>query len=586
MPERIRFPSETEKREQEMKEKLLEEGGILYYERKDPETGELKKFVNILGVELETYASKEEIERLKEGLILSEVDQKILRNIAECYKLKQPMMIEGDPGVGKTFLVKKFVKLIHGENAPILELVGTPRTSELEILGHWAPKGLKEEEEKQYKEILRSLMESQGGVSLIKKLEEELTDLNERYTKGEINQQEFQTFFGEITTRYINESRKLILESAQLVKFIKPDTEWEFKEGVLLQAYHGREGRGYILIVDEFNLIPSNYQQIFLQIGGEKGELSKSISFWGNTGRTIYPRGKDTWICFASNYPEKTPGRSEVVGPMTDRLVWITITDKEAEMKKGVIRATAGGKLTKRTRALFKPELIRIPATEQLEWYKVLDEQLGEMIADTLALLDKEFIKFYEEVGDKIVIKGQERRRTQQLEFSGRNLLRVYSYLDHFQVRNPETGLIDITETLRNAFEKYYINRLASSEARKRMMEVFKDVLGLSIEQEELKRLETSEEILQGRGKGLPAGVVLFEEKIMTRKEAIEILVKRALEKEKKEEEKEEEKRELQQAKWDAEDAMEKLLENPWIPESIKNEIRNLLNLSRRKKIE
>jgi hypothetical protein len=80
-----------------------------------------------------------------------------------------------------------------------------------------------------------------------------------------------------------------------------------------------------------------------------------------------------------------------------------------------------------------------------------------------LIYLDREFLKIYQEFDDKIIEDG---RRTQQFEFSGRNLLRVFVYLDHFRVRNPETERIDIIQTLINAIELYYIESMASEEGR------------------------------------------------------------------------------------------------------------------------
>lgn len=428
---------------------------------------------------------------------------------------------------------------------------GAPRTSELEILGHWAPKGFTEEEAEKYKEVLRVLMGSDKSDDLRTQLEQELSQLSQMFQSEQISQEEFNDKFGEVSTRYINESRNLVLGAAQLEKFIKPEAEWEFKEGALLQAYSGREGKGYILIVDEFNLIPSNYQQIFLQIGGEKGALSESISFWGNTGKTVYPRGKDTMLFFASNFPEKTPGRSEVVAPMTDRLVWKTLTAEETSQKKEVIKRTAGGRLKKRLKEVFKlrPE---IPAKEQLSWAEVLDEELGEQIADVVDMLDKEFVKNYEAVGDSVIIKGEARRRMQQMEFSGRNPLRVFSYLDSFQVRNPETGLIDFTATLKNAFGCYYLDRLVNSEAREKMDALFNEILvGVT-------------------------GKVNFEGEIKTRKEIFDLLVERASlteeEKKKKEEElKEKEKGGIKQLMRDTEDAREKIFKNPKIPQAVKD---------------
>jgi len=575
MPEKIRFLSPEEKREQEITEALKEKGGILYREEIDPETKEVKKLVNILGVEVETYAPKEDIEGIKKEIVLSETDQEMLRTIAECYKLRQPLLFEGDPGVGKTFLIKKFVQLIHGKEAPILEIVGTPRTSELEILGHWAPAG-KERESKdpvvkdtiqRYDKLEAEYQKANDDFDTqYKKINDEIKD--GKITQEEANKrlEDLLKWYKPLQERYASELQSLMQRTTLTGK-----VEWEFKEGALLQAYSGRGGRGYILIVDEFNLIPSNYQQIFLQIGGEKGALSDSISFWGNTGKTSYARGKDTWICFASNYLEKTPGRSEVVAPMTDRLVWKTITPEEAEKKKEVLRRTGGGRLKKRQKELspLVPEIVSVPVEKGLAWDKVLDEQLGEQIADIVDLFDSEFVKTYQEVGDKVPPKGE--KRTQQFEFSGRNPLRVFDYLDHFQVRNPETGRIDFSQTLKNAFGRYYIDRLVSDEARKRMRELLQELL----EPKNMEAIRKSEEILKAGGKGLPPGAVIFEGKIVSRKELLDILVERAsITKEKLEEEKKKEReRETAKNKYNYQDGLDIFLKNPKYPESVKKRL-------------
>jgi MoxR-like ATPase len=135
MPESLNFLSPEQKHEQETKKQLAQEGGIVHTAHPDPETEEQKQFVNILGVEIETNASKEDIQTIKDELILSELDQEMLRTIAESYKANQAVMLEGDPGSGKTFLLKQFVKMIHGKDAPTLEIVCSPGMTELDILG-------------------------------------------------------------------------------------------------------------------------------------------------------------------------------------------------------------------------------------------------------------------------------------------------------------------------------------------------------------------------------------------------------------------------------------------------------------------
>ncbi len=522
MSEKLRFQSEEELTEIETAEKLKVGGGISYERITDQETGEEKNFLNIFGVKIETYASAEEVEEIKETIILSKLDQRLLRRIAECYSLKQALLFEGDPGAGKTFLFKKFVKLVHGKDAPIQEIVGTPRTSELEILGHWAPKGMNEEEAGQYQNLLQNFLMSESGKGISTEFNATLDELNKELAGGNITAEEFHNKFGSLTHEYINQQRTQLVGFFQATTLLKPGTQWEFKEGALLRAYSGNGGRGYPLIVDEFNIIPTNYQQIFLQIGGEQGSLSDSISFWGNSGKTIYKRGEDTWIAFASNFPEKTPGRSEVVAPMSDRLVWQVLPDEEYQEKKQAIKRTAGGRLSKRKQELVTSEspFLQVPVERGLEWDSVLDERLGEQLADLVDVLDTEFAKYYAQVGDSISIQGDKRRRTQQMEFSGRNALRLFSYLDRFQVRNSETGTVDFVATLKNAYEMYYLSRLADPQARDKMAKLFNEIvegdtgkikvkLDLSLK-EALERLAENKDI---------------ESELKTRKEVIEQLV-------------------------------------------------------------
>lgn len=560
-PEKFRPPSPDELSERATLEQLKQEGGIFYHEELDSETNEKVKLVNILGIDVPTHATPEDIATLKSEIVLSNVDQEMLRAIAESYELRQPLLFEGRPGTGKTFLMKKFAQFIHGKDAPIVELVGTPRTSELEILGHWAPKGMKKEQTARYQEALKNLMgEGEEFGALREQLDQALKHLNSQLEDKAIKVEEFRDLFGDITTTYIDEARKVALQAAQLAGLASTEAEWEFKEGALLQAYVGREGQGNILIVDEFNMIPANYQQIFLQIGGEQGKLNDTISFWGNSGKSQYKRGPDTWVCFASNFPETTPGRSEVVAPMTDRLVWKVIPDEASEKKKSIITRTAGGRLKRRSQevnALHELQPASIPLKEQIDWTHIMDEQLGEQVADIVELFDAEFVKNYQQLGDQLSIEGEKRRRTQQLEFSARNALRLYSYLDHFQVRDEVTGKVDMAATLINAFERYYINRLADNDARN-------------------KARINYHEILRG-----VTGQIKFEGKATTREEVLKLLVGRAVVSPENQvladkEEAERQKHIREQIKFTREDKADALLNNPAISESIKQKLKAL----------
>ena len=141
------------------------------------------------------------------------------------------------------------------------------------------------------------------------------------------------------------------------------------------------------------------------------------------------------------------------------------------------------------------------------------------------------------------------------MEFSGRNPLRLYSYLDNFQVRDKKTGFVDFAATLLNAFEMYYVSRLANEATRKKMDALF-------------------HQIMEG-----DTGKAKFEGQARTRKEILAILSERAsltpeVAEQMEEQSKGAQEREILQARHVAEDAEEKLLDNPNIPEELKRMLR------------
>jgi len=505
MPESLNFLSPEQKQEQETKEQLAQEGGIVHTTRPDPETEEQKQFVNILGVEIETNASKEDIQTIKEELILSELDQEMLRAIAENYKANQAVMLEGDPGSGKTFLLKQFVKMIHGKDAPTLEIVCSPGMTELDILGQWTPKAASGDALEEYERYLNKFMNSARGQELSRQFHDGLEKLVRKANKGEISTEAFQQEFSSLSDDHLNTQRQALTNFFQQMDVLDDDTDWEFQKGPLLQAYDSREGRGYPLIVDEFNLMPSNYQQIFLKIGGQSGGLADTISVPTKTSQTQYNRGQDTWIGFTANFPEKTEGRSTVSPPMTDRVVWHSIPEDRQEDKRRDIALTAGGRLDHKVEELLPkdPDAFSVPATEGIDWTEALDGKLGEQIAEIVYILDKAFVSEYKKVGDTISTSEGTRERTQQLEFSQRNMARLYNYLDHFQVRDPETGRIDFTETLRNALGRHYVNKILDDDLRDRAWLKFEEEMTgdtgrVSVPDPEADFQETVDSILRG----------------------------------------------------------------------------------------
>lgn len=475
MAEEFDFATPEQIQEAETRDSLAKEGGITYRTETDPDSGETRSFVNVLGVEVPTYASREDVRKIATETQLTALDQEMLWTIATCYKLRQPLMFEGRPGAGKTYLSEQFAKLIHGSDAEILTLYGSPKTTELDILGHWAPRGLKADAQKKYEDKLKEVMGGEEMTGYREDFNKRIEDLSRNLKDNKMTEEEFGQEFEDLSQDYVSRTGAIMAESMKDLVNLGTGATWEFKKGALLQAYTGREGKGYILNCEEFNMIPSNYQQIFLQIGGVNGGLSDRIHFWGSTEQTSYPRGQDTWIFFASNFPEATPGRSEVVAPLTDRVVWKVISDQDAAGKDSMMIRSAGGRLRSRAEEYSRvyPETLVIPMTNQVEWASALDEKLGEEVADLVEAVHHAFVTGYKAIGDKITVKGEERDRSQLLESTPRNAYRLFSYLDHNQVRDPDTGVVDFPATLTKAFELYYVSRLVSAQQRERVRNEF-----------------------------------------------------------------------------------------------------------------
>lgn len=488
------------KKEKEIFEKLQKNNGFFYEETIDPKTKEIEKYINILGIKIETSASEQEVQEISKEIVLTETDQKLLRTIAEAYKLRQPLMIEGDPGGGKTFLIKKFTQLVQGKNFPVLELNGTPRTTELEILGRWVPLSSQESDNLVFKETIGECQKIEEEYQKInKQYDKKYKNINDSLNQNIISQEESNKQIAQLNETFNPLQRRYYENLLLLYKKSADKVKWEFKEGSLLQAYSGREGKGQILLVDEFNIIPSNHQQNFLSIGGEKGGLSNLINFDSKR----YLRGKDTWICFAQNFSEKTLGRSEVVEPMTDRLMWLVINKKDTDKKRKILEKTLGGRLKQRLAEYTQldKEIVFIPMEKTLEWDKCENEQLGEQVADFISLFNEDYSKIYEVFGDKIDIKGQKRKRIQEISNSPRNLWRLYSSLDYFQIRDPITGRFDIVITLKNAIKKHYLMRLGDEELIKKIEDLIDEHLGINIEPKEFNLIKKSEEDLGGEEK-------------------------------------------------------------------------------------
>ena len=537
--EGIRFKSPEEIKEEEIERKIKERGpegeilgGIVFEEEVDSETGEKKKYIYIgnpyeerpIIIKLETEASREEIEEIKKEIIPMRESFEILEAMAMTYKHRQPLLIEGPTAIGKTFLANKFTELLYGRNVKPLDFYCSGQTDVSELMAKWVPKVETEEEKRKWHEFLDS---PQAQIEL-SKIAQEVEEKKEW-----------------------SQEQKLALIHTRLQELAKSiglseKTQWRFQYGAVPKAmglirnpdgtfsFDEKRGVGFILHIEEVGLAEPQVINALLKLRGKGGKLAEEIQLWENGGQKV-KAGPKFWVVFSTNPPEEYLARNEVDPALARGVVFKRMGELSEESLHLAAEYYFTYKLGK------KPE--EKPEGCILDIYN--HPEIGKEIAKVVAAFHNDLNK---------ALKKGEKGRQQRIPLTLDDMARVADALIDVQIRDKKTGRLDLTETLKRLIHFYYLDRLADEELRE-MMEA------------------NLNELLEGE-----TGKIEFEGKVCTRKEIFDILVERAsMSKEELEEkERQQKEREVRQAKYAAQDALESLLKNPDIPDSIKEKIKNI----------
>jgi MoxR-like ATPase len=539
-PETIRFKSPEELREEEIERKIKERGpegeilgGIVFEEEKviDPETKEekTKRYIYIgnpyeerpIITKLETEATREDIEVIKKEIIPMKESFEILEAMARTYKHRQPLLIEGPTAIGKTYLAEKFTELLYGRGVKPLDFYCSGQTDVSELMAKWVPKVETEEEKRKWEQFLE-LPETQVKLSQIAQ---------------EIEQKE-----------KLSQEQKLALIHTRLQELAKSaglseKTQWRFQYGAVPKAmglirnpdgsfsFDEQKGMGFTLHIEEVGLAEPQVINALLKLRGKRGQLAEEIQLWENGGRKV-KAGPKFWVFFSTNPPEEYLARNEVDPALARGVVF----KRMSELSEESLHLAADYYFTYKLGEKPKEK----PEGCILDIYN--HPEIGREISKVVSA-------FHNDLNEEL--KKGEKGRQQRIPLTLDDMARVADSLIDTQIRNKETGLLDLTETLKNLIHFYYLDRLADDGLKETMK-------------------NNLDEILEG-----DTGKIEFEGQILTRKEIFNILVERASiteeEKEKLEEEKkQEEERKLKQVKFDAQDAIDSLLKNPKIPASIK----------------
>jgi len=539
-PETFRFKSPEELKEEEIKRKIKERGpegeilgGIVFEEEKitDPETNEekTKRYIYIgnpydespIITKLETEATQEEIEAIKKEIIPMKESFEILEAMARTYKHRQPLLIEGPTAIGKTYLAEKFTEVLYGKGVKPLDFYCSGQTDVSELMAKWVPKVETEEEKRKWEEFLESA-EAQEKISQIAQ---------------EIEQKE-----------KLSQEQKLVLIHTKLQELVKSaglseKTQWRFQYGAVPKAmgltknpdgsfsFDERKGMGFVLHIEEVGLAEPQVINVLLKLRGKRGRLAEEIQLWENGGRKV-KAGPKFWVFFSTNPPEEYLFRNEVDPALARGVVF----KRMGELSKESLNLAADYYFTYKLGEKPKEK----PEGCILDIYN--HPEIGREIAKVVSAFHNDLNK---------ELKKGEKGRKQRVPLTLDDMAHVADALIDTQIRNKETGLLDLTESLKKHICFYYLDRLADEELKGTMK-------------------ANLNELLEG-----VTGKIEFEGKTLTRKEILDILVERAsITKEKLEEDKKKAReREIAKNKYEYQDLLDSFLKNPENPESAKKRL-------------
>jgi len=475
-------PEEVTKHQERVEE--TRRGGYFLFEKKEPtpDIPNPKSIIYFLGsrenlegksedfmVDFDTdIQSEDEMREILKKTDVTPLFREVFTTIIEARNQDQLLLLQSVPGTGKTYSFLLFDKLMHGKDSRCEPLTCTPRTDELDIVGHWGPAGKPEKTGR--KETREKLSENKEWLEYRELYLDRVNKLTlERDVLGE---KEFQDRMADLDAEFM-EKQKTILGIGD-----EKPSGWTFHKGALLRAFVNKQeepnGKGKTVFFDEVDNLDERFQNIFLQLSGTNAKLADAITTYSDSGNVSYERGENTIVFFAANYPEFATGKRPISVPLADRCRYVSISPEKS--------------------AKDEEEQIKDHSFESLkELFPEADEATVEnlrfVLARTLATLHKEFKKFYVSHKNKGIVDtlGQSESREQDKTYSQRTIRMMEGYfLDNLKselglktgekgkrqskIRNyvdPETGKLDASKLFLASFQSFYLDFLASDKLKR-----------------------------------------------------------------------------------------------------------------------
>lgn len=393
-------------------------------------------------VTLPTRCSKEEIEKIRSRIIPMRETYEILMALAKAYEQRQPILIEGDTSIGKTFIVNRFMELIYGKGARPIDFYCSGQTDVSELIGKWAPKtsGLSDTERK----LLDDFLQSSYGANKVTQIQEEVTQASDTAK--------------EVQHALLKNKLSHLLDEIGL----KSSVQWEFSYGAVPKAMMcnvetgGKNtipktvGAGTILKVDEVGLAEPAVVMALLRIRGEAGKLAESIQLWEAGGEVVHA-GPDFFMVYTTNPSDKDYIERKEIDPALARsVIWL----RKGSLSEESLSIAAEKYLT------FS--IGNDPGRKPLGCVIDLREEtaLGRELAEIAAVVHRRYLE---------VMKNGEAGRRQKLPGSLDHLARLASYMLSNQVTDPKSNQVDFSETLKRAVKFVYLSGLVDEKILKTM---------------------------------------------------------------------------------------------------------------------
>jgi hypothetical protein len=401
-----------------------------------------------------SYASAEEVEKLRNRIIPMPETCEMMQALAEAREMNNILLIIGGTAMGKTFVVKTFVKALYGPQADPLDFYCNGQTDVSELHGMWVPKLSSEKERSAW----RSFIESETGGGRMREIVDSMS-----------------------STKELPEDQRIASLSERLKDLAKEvglsaGVSWEFSMGAVPKSFSAcfdpelrrivdfkEGGKGYPLHIQEVGLATPRVVNALLEIRGDNGALADSIQIWRNGGLPIY-RGSESFVVMTTN-PEEEAGYKE-----------------RNELDKALLRGVLPLRMKENlspfsvhlaTERYFSYQSGNCPAEKPrgcvIPIYHYVDD-IGRPLAAVVSAFHHSYTKAFK--------TGEGRGKSQTMVSSIDQIARLADYMLRFQVIDPKSGHPDLVETLKRGVERIYLRGLASEDKREEQRKVLNALVG------------------------------------------------------------------------------------------------------------